>query len=128
MATHGNLGAGLIEAIRLIAGGNPNIKSLSLEWDEPCESFGARIENAHRELGMPEELVIFTDLLGGTPCNQGTRYGRLNKCYTITGVNLPMLVEYMTAGEEEPIREVVNRCTEAGRSGIMITSRMEGDD
>ena len=66
--------------------------------------------------------VIFTDLLGGTPCNQGTLFGRKRNFYTLTGVNMPMLIEFIMAETSEKLENVVGRCMTAANNGIMITS------
>ena len=96
--------------------------SISLERDDQCDELGIRIEEAYGQLGKPEELVIFTDLLGGTPCNQGTLFGRKRNFYTLTGVNMPMLIEFIMAETSEKLENVVGRCMTAANNGIMITS------
>ena len=52
------------------------------------------IEEAWRNCGKPQEIFIFSDLKGATPCNGLLSWLRKKKiCYRgVTGVNLPMLV------------------------------------
>ena len=52
------------------------------------------IEQAWHNCGKPQEIFIFSDLKGATPCNGLLSWLREKKiCYRgVTGVNLPMLV------------------------------------
>ena len=52
------------------------------------------IEQAWRRCGMPEEIFVFSDLKGATPCNGLLSWLREKRIFYrgVTGVNLPMLV------------------------------------
>lgn len=123
--THGNFGKELLNSVEMIVGNVKNAIAISLEREDRAEDLGLKIEKASETLGGPKEIVLFTDLMGGTPCNQGTIFGRKNMCYTVTGVNMPMIVEFVMADENDNISDIVTRCMNSAREGIKITSDTE---
>lgn len=111
---HGELANGLVSAVRQIAGVTPEalvgVPNLGLGREELC----ARTVEA---LSGPRNL-IFTDLPGGS-CHLAAMIvtRRLPEVPVVTGVNLPMLLDFVFNRGLE-FEELVPRLTEKGRAAI----------
>ena len=52
------------------------------------------------ELDQEEGVLIMADLFGGTPSNLATKIAlRKENVETVTGVNLPMIIQFVTERE-----------------------------
>ena len=94
LATHGNLGEGILESYQMISGETENIKTVKLT-KSGIGDFKEKLRNQLNELTVTEKVLVLCDLKGGTPYNESFMYSLENpgKIEVVTGVNLPMLIE-----------------------------------
>ncbi len=120
VTSHGNLCQELLNSLVMITGENHNI--LALKFDD--------YNNYKNELTMKlnimisdyDGILIFTDIIGGTPFNESYKYVResnKNNIKIITGVNLPMIIETTLAlSHEDNLNNLVNIAVDAGKGSI----------
>jgi mannose/fructose-specific phosphotransferase system component IIA len=115
--THGELAAGLVDAVHRIAG--PDMDSLvplSNNGMSP-DAVLARV----REVAGARPTVLFTDLQSGSCAFAGRRLCQERKdLVVISGVNLPVLLEFVLHPELS-LDELVPRLLEKGRAAICCT-------
>lgn len=122
IATHGKMAEGILDSAELIIGKQDNCKVLALHHGDNIELFGESIKNAIIELDKGDGVLVFTDLFAASPYNQtAVNYKKLKKCKyrSITGVNLPMLIEALSErmlGKE--LDEITASVMKAGKEGI----------
>ncbi|RKX69674.1 PTS mannose transporter subunit IIAB [candidate division WOR-3 bacterium] len=107
---HGDLPLALVDAVFTIVGKQEKVVAISnraLSMDE----LKKRIQSAIKEM---DDVVVFTDLPGGS-CTIACKALQIP---VITGVNLPMLLEFMLSREKTTVEEMVKKLTEVGREGI----------
>jgi len=51
------------------------------------------VEDAIERLTKNDELIVFTDMYGGSPFNAVTKSMKHNKFYHITGINFPLFID-----------------------------------
>lgn len=92
---HGKFSQGLYQALAMIAGEQEHINHLNFEDGMPLEDFQAGLtELIQKALDRGNQVVIFTDLKGGTPFNIAMLLAEsMNQVEVIYGTNLPMLIE-----------------------------------
>ena len=102
LATHGNLGEGLLDSYEMIAGKTENIEIVKLT-ESGVGDFKENLHNKLKKLSATEKVLVLCDLKGGTPYNESFMYSLENpgKIEVITGVNLPMLIEIGFLAESE---------------------------
>lgn len=97
IVTHGTLANALVQTSELIVGSSSNIYTHSLNLGDDPEEFSNSVGKSIEELSENDNLLIFTDLFGGTPSNSVmTKLFKLNfpnNIANFTGVNLPLLLE-----------------------------------
>lgn len=114
--SHGGMCVGIIDSLKMFFGDCiEQIDSVSLTHDMGAEDFMKELVLKMSKVDKGDGVVIFCDMLGGTPANQA-----LQLCgetvQVITGVNLPMIMEYLATRENETdYDELIQK----GRSAII---------
>ena len=116
VVAHGELAHGLVTAANRIAGSQPGVLTpISNEGMGPDE-----LQSAILEVVGEGPAVVFTDLGAGS-CTLAARVsckGRRGVC-VVTGVNLPMLLEFIFHRELE-LPALISRLEEKAHSGIRV--------
>ena len=98
--------------------------------DDVVKKYEAAIET----LDCADGVLFLNDLFGGSPYNAACRLAANNEKYGIvTGVNLPMLIEMVSAqliGGEYNILALMEQAAEAGKNGTQLfhASTMEEEE
>ncbi|MGM0216614.1 PTS sugar transporter subunit IIA [Enterococcus sp. AZ109] len=118
LATHGGFAKGIYNSYQMIAGTNDKIQTVSLT-DEGIEFF---IKDFQAKLVplINEEVLVMTDLKGGTPYNEAYNYylKHPEKMRVLAGLNLPMLIEAGLAMENLSLDELYELALTAGKAGV----------
>lgn len=120
ITSHGDLCQGMMNSLTMIAGENPNISVLQFnDFSNYAEKLAEKLCVMN---SVYNGVLIFTDILGGTPFNECYKYVRgnnKNNIKIITGVNLPMIVETSLAlGHEDNLDNLIKIALEAGKNSI----------
>jgi len=122
IATHGKMAEGIMDSAELIIGKQDNCKVLSLCHGDSIELFGESIRKAIIELSLGDGVLVFTDLFSASPYNQvAISYPQLKgyRYRSITGVNLPMLIEALSERMGcEDLDTVTESVISVGKEGI----------
>lgn len=92
IVTHGGLAQELLAAAEIIVGSMQNFKILTLEWTDSFDEARRKIREALSELDSDQQVLILTDIYGGTPYNVAASLAEPGRVEVVTGVNLPMVV------------------------------------
>ena len=119
LASHGKLAEGLLDTLKLFNGEQEQLETLCLLPGDDIAEFVIRIKETADKINTGDGVVVFCDLLFGSPCNCS---GRLlmdeewkDKIEVITGMNLPMIMEYLACRENGMTAEDI---IHAGKEGI----------
>ena len=108
----------LLSAARNIVGEFPRAEAVSVGWSDDGSQAHTAIAEAIRR--VEGEVLILTDMFGGTPTNLSLAF--LSPTVEIvTGVNLPMLIKLSSLREGE-LREVAREICGRGRDAIYVAS------
>jgi PTS system mannose-specific IIA component len=69
-------------------------------------------------------VIIFTDMFGGTPSNLSFSFLRDNQVEIITGINLPMLIKFVSLQRSNNLRDVAKKVVEQGKKNIHLASAL----
>jgi len=120
IVTHGNLGVEIIKSAELIMGKQERIDSLTLNFGDNIDCLKDQINEKIDSLSSDKnEVIVLTDLYGGSPSNAVLYNFKNFNFQSITGVNLPMLLELLTQRKiEKDLNKVIDSVLDAGVSGI----------
>lgn len=96
---HGQFSNGLKSALDMVAGDQPAFQIVPFEGSQAAtygDDLRAAITSMRAE--CEEGVIVFVDLLGGTPFNQSMMIANdVDKLEVVTGANLPMIIELLFA-------------------------------
>ena len=118
IVTHGNFGTELLKSAELIIGKQDNVKTLGLNHGDNVDELYDRVSEAIKELDNGDGVLVFTDLFGGSPSNVVARNMEHLNFYSLTGVNLPMLIEALSNRKCFSIDKLITSSYKAGYEGI----------
>lgn len=119
--THGRLAAELVNTVEGILGKAENLHSLCAE--DLCDSVVVeRIRNIIEDCDK-DKVVLFVDYSGGSCYRNSARAtSGVDGIKVISGVNLPMLLDFMTKRRIMGFDEMVEHLIKRGRESIVYTS------
>lgn len=120
LVTHGALGQELIRTVERILGPQSEVITLSNDGFS-AESLRAEIEARIRGIPPSQPIVLFTDLAAGS-CGIASRQAEVEgrAVRRLTGVNLPMLLEFFHYRDALSLDELIIRLETKGKAGITV--------
>ena len=76
------------------------------------------------ELDEGEGVLIMTDLMGGTPANLSLTASAGRNIRVLTGVNLPMVIQFVDDRNSKDLDELAAVCEDTGAKGIINISEL----
>ncbi len=75
---------------------------------------------------IDDELIIFTDLAGGSITNQVLQTALKKNVYIVAGVNLPLLLDIVLSDPEIPVNEVIETGILNAKDQIVFVNKLIG--
>ncbi len=120
---HGEYSLGMLNALEMIAGEQEKIKAVTFLNDEAMETYQEKLLEAINEVTEEgSDIIIFTDLKGGTPFNVSMLLtNSMPHVKVLAGSNLPIILEFVGQRYmEQPIDQALETLLETGKSGLMV--------
>ena len=117
---HAHFGTGITSSVNLIAGEQEAYTAVDFLPTYSTEDLTREITKALDELKDCEGVIIFTDLMGGTPFNVSAQIGHgKENIRIVAGTNLPMLVEIVMSRKfMDNLDELVDSVLETGKEQV----------
>ena len=123
IATHGSFAAGIKSSLEIIIGKTENI-FLIQAYTEENKSIREELEEILKSVDDLDELIVFTDLAGGSITNQVLEFALRQKVYVIAGLNLPLLLDIILADPDSPADEVIETGISNARDQIVFINKL----
>ena len=118
-ASHAELAKGMRSAIELIAGEQPQIHVYSAYTEAAELHFKDQILQDLSQMDPKDEVIIVTDLFGGSVNNELLELTRRLNTHLVTGMNLLLALSLLLAPQEEPAETLLPRLVQEAREGIL---------
>jgi len=122
IATHGTFAGGIKSSIDLILGETENVFLIQAYLEEN-KSLQQEIQQVLKQINHEDELIVFTDLMGGSITNQILQFALKENVYIVAGVNLPLLLDILLADPENPVSEVIETGLENARGQMVFVNK-----
>lgn len=100
LASHGQLADGMASALKFIIGEHENIKTLCA-YLEPDFNLEEEVKKVfEKKKSEQAELVVFTDVYGGSVNNEFMKFLSVPNFYLISNMNFASIVQIATFSEE----------------------------
>lgn len=118
---HGKYATGLKENVRTIIGDVKKCYAIDFINEDSPEELDMKIKSAIKELNDEDGVIIFLDLLNGTPFNTCAKYAIDNKKIKLVyGANAPMILDTIMKIQysNDDLEEAVKNAIEVGKEQI----------
>ena len=122
LASHGRLAEGLYNSLQIIMGNNLNILVMCAYVDEN-DNIEKIIRNYIESISKEDELIVVTDLFGGSVNNEFMRYLNDKRIHLISGMNLPLIIELITR-KGENTAQIINEALDESKNNIMYCNNI----
>lgn len=121
LISHGEMAVGMLDSISFFMPDIPQLGALVLKVDDSPEEFRELVEKKITELDSGDGVIIFADMLGGTPANQSA-YLMSEQIDIITGMSLNMVLECLALRELDNLS--ITQICQVGKGGISHLNKL----
>ncbi|HLN72649.1 MAG: PTS sugar transporter subunit IIA [Methylococcaceae bacterium] len=118
IATHGTFASGIKASLELIAGTCDQVLTIDAYINDEL-SLEEEMDAILDQLAEKDELIIFTDLAGGSVTNRLLMKSKPSNIHLVGGLNLPLLIEVVLADPEIPVPAVLETALTNAREQII---------
>lgn len=119
VAAHAGLAAELINAAEMIVGEIEAAASVEIKPSDSVDGIRSTLTAAIESVGC-ENIIIMTDMFGGTPSNMSLSFLKENSVEVLTGVNLPMIIRFASDRNRYGVAELAAQIRDTGRDGVAV--------
>jgi fructoselysine and glucoselysine-specific PTS system IIA component len=123
IASHGTLASGIRSSLEIIIGSLENVFIIEAYLGEN-KSLEDEIGSVLLHINNDDDLIIFTDLMGGSVTNQILQHALKQNVYIISGFNLPLLLDILLADPETPLVEVIETGIKNAKDQIVYINNL----
>ena len=123
IATHGAFAKGIKSSLDIIIGETDNVFLIQAYLDEKIaveDELAAVLTN----ITGADELIIFTDLLGGSVNNIMLREALKENVHIVSGFNLPLVIEIMMGDAGTPVIEVIESAINNAKEQMVYVNKL----
>jgi mannose/fructose-specific phosphotransferase system component IIA len=123
IATHGAFAKGIQSSLDMIIGETDNVFLIQAYLDDNIsveDELAAVLSN----ITADDELVIFTDLLGGSVNNIMMREALKQNVHIVSGFNLPLLIEIIMGDTSAPVMEVIEEAIANAKEQMVYVNKL----
>lgn len=124
VAAHGQFASGILTSLRLIAGNIDNVEAIDFIDGMSAQALKEKMKNV---ITNEQDVIILTDLLGGTPFKTAVELRAEHASQsieTVSGLNLAMLLEANFSRVIHTPEELAEKLTAVGKEGIVNTNQL----
>jgi len=123
IVTHADLAQGLLDAATSIVGPQERVAVLCVRRDDAPKAAEARLRQLLAAVGADGDgVMVMTDMFGGTPTNLSLDLLDSHRIEVLTGVNLPMVLKFLSSRLSLSLAELAPLLRDYGRQGVVLVS------
>lgn len=123
IATHGTFSAGAKSSLDMIIGAVPHVFIIQAYLDEKVV-IEQQIQEVLEQVSDQDELVIFSDIMGGSVTNQLLQHALKPNIHILSGFNLPLLIDVMLADQDTPVTEAIHSAIENAKAQMVYVNEL----
>ncbi len=127
IATHGTLAKGVKSSLDIIIGPVENLFLIQAYTDDN-NSIEDELRKIIESIKDNEELVVFSDLLGGSITNQLLRCALKENVHIVSGFNLALVTDILLSDPESPVAAIIENSVENAREQMAYVNRLIEDN
>lgn len=123
LATHGKMAGGMQSTLEMIAGAQENLTCINA-YTEECSDPMPVFQKVIAGCEAGDEVVIMTDLFGGSVNNNAITLLENEQVHVVTGINLPAVISLVMSDEETPAAEAIKEAIADAREMLQYCNEL----
>jgi fructoselysine and glucoselysine-specific PTS system IIA component len=123
IATHGHFAKGIQSSMEIIVGATENVFTIEA-YVNGNKSIEEELNEILKQVNDDDDLIVFTDLLGGSITNQVLKFAFKKNIHVVSGVNLPLLIDVILSDGETPIEEILENSVANAKEQIVYVNKL----
>jgi fructoselysine/glucoselysine PTS system EIIA component len=123
IATHGTFSAGAKSSLDLIIGETAQLFIIQAYANENV-AIEDEIKAILDQVGTQDELIVFTDIMGGSVTNQLVQHALKPNVHIVSGFNLPLLIEAILGDADTPVNELIEAAISNAKEQIVYVNKL----
>ena len=119
LASHGELAEGIYSSVRLILGESADLHTVCAYTQGPDDIL-KKIEKLFETFEETDEIIVMTDLLGGSVNSAFAQLLSKRKFWLVTGVSLGLVMELLLIKEGDKIQKKIEEALENARKMMCL--------
>lgn len=117
LASHGTMAVGMKNSLEMIAGKQECVDAIAA-YVPGAPNLQSSVEGAIAALGPDDELILVTDLLGGSVNNELSEFRNRSHVFVVTGMNLALVLG-LVLGCADTTEELIQEAVDSARGQVM---------
>ena len=124
LMSHGPMASGIKNTVELITGTHENLISYDAYVDghNDVKKFISDLLEKH----VKDEIILVTDVLGGSVNNEALMFNSYSNVYVISGMNAPLVINLIISDEVDT-RELIQRSIFESKDMIQFLQKVEAN-
>lgn len=122
LVTHGDFGKELLKSSEIIIGNIEDAETISFNLGESYDQLSKEVEETIDRLTKNDELIVFTDMYGGSPFNAVCKSMKNKDFYHITGINFPLFIDIAVNRSSYSMSEIAEKIIKNGKKSIVFVN------
>lgn len=127
LMSHGDLAREAMKSAEMVFGKQENYETMSVFLADQVDDLKREMYEKVDRLDTSKGLLVFTDIVGGTPMNLAGNLLDRENTILCSGLNLPMLIEALM-NRDKTVQELKTVLESAYRMGMVIRTKIEEED
>lgn len=130
LISHGAFCEGLLQSLKMIAGGDYGVRAVALIPGESPETYREKLADVLRESKDDDNsgTIVLSDIAGGTPYQSAAYLSKDFKMGLVSGMNMPMLLTLaLERTDDITLEELVDKATVSSTVGVKGTVFKKGE-
>ncbi|MXV16449.1 PTS sugar transporter subunit IIA [Hufsiella ginkgonis] len=123
IASHGTFSSGVKSALDIITGATEQVFIIQAYVDEN-RTIEQELDAVLGQVSPDAELVVFTDLLGGSITNQVLTHALQGRAHVVSGFNLALVMEIILSDPAEPVDEVIENAIANAKEQLVYVNKL----
>lgn len=122
IATHGRMAYGINTTLSMLVGEQENLTVINA-YTEECKAPMPEFERIIKE-NPEDDIVIMTDLLGGSVNNDALLLTKNERVHVVTGVNLAFVISIVMSDSEMPTKQAIEEAIAEAKDALTYCNEM----
>lgn len=124
--SHGDMSSGIKSTLNMLLGNRDDVTAKSAYISDNELSIESEIQNILSKFNDNDELIIFTDLFGGSVNNEAMKFIKDSRVKIIAGMNIPLIIEVLSNSDSSnDINDVIRDAVNLARESIIFCNDLD---